>query len=395
MSDLHPVVNEWAREAAFGVMLAGRTAEQAHAAYKVRAASLRQSVWDPLVNALGDTKTVFVVPDGVLHQINLSALPGPSGRFLIESGRQFHYLASERDLVPVEMGEPTGVGLLVLGGPDYEDVGALTSSGVSTGSEAEAVYRSPRYRSTQPCADFDALEFPPLPGTELEVEAIHSIWQRRRRAATVSREVVLTGPEATEARFKQVAPGKRVLHLATHGFFLGGLCSAGGESMRGLETTDSSTRARWAPSPVTSPLLLSGLVMAGANQRSSKQQGEEDGILTGEEIAALDLEGVQLAVLSACDTGVGEVLAGEGVLGLRRAFQVAGVRSLVMSLWPVSDEPTREWIEELYRALFEEGMGTADATHHASLRILEARRSSGSSIHPFFWASFVSAGDWR
>jgi CHAT domain-containing protein len=135
--------------------------------------------------------------------------------------------------------------------------------------------------------------------------------------------------------------------------------------------------------------------MAGANQRASKEPHQEDGILTGEEIAALDLEGVQLAVLSACDTGVGQVLAGEGVLGLRRAFQIAGVRSLVMSLWSVSDEPTREWMEQLYGALFDAGMGTADATHHASLRILQARRASGSNTHPFFWASFVSAGDWR
>jgi CHAT domain-containing protein/Tfp pilus assembly protein PilF len=392
MSNVRSVVDAWAREAAFGVMLSGRTDGQALEAYEQRAASLRQSVWDPLVTALGGARMVFVVPDGVLHQINLAALPDSSGRYLIESGRRFHYLASERDLVTGDMDATTGVGLLAFGGPDYEEIGALTPSVVSAESPTDVVYRSPRYRSTQPCASLDALVFPPLPGTALEVQAIQAIWNRR---GTLAPGTILTGSEATEARFKQSGPGKRVLHLATHGFFLGGLCPTGAQLGRGIEGAKGSARARWGPTPVTSPLLLCGLAMAGANQRASKEPHQEDGILTGEEIAALDLEGVQLAVLSACDTGVGQVLAGEGVLGLRRAFQIAGVRSLVMSLWSVSDEPTREWMEQLYGALFDAGMGTADATHHASLRILQARRASGSNTHPFFWASFVSAGDWR
>ena len=122
---------------------------------------------------------------------------------------------------------------------------------------------------------------------------------------------------------------------------------------------------------------------------------EDDGILTAEEVASLDLEGVEWAVLSACDTGVGEIKAGEGVFGLRRAFQVAGARTVVMSLWSVEDQSTRAWMRALYEGRFERHLSTADAVHQASLTVLRDRRAKGQSTHPFFWAAFVAAGDWR
>ena len=103
------------------------------------------------------------------------------------------------------------------------------------------------------------------------------------------------------------------------------------------------------------------MALAGANQRQATGLDEEDGILTAEEIAALDLSGVEWAVLSACDTGIGEVKAGEGVLGLRRAFQVAGARTLIMSLWPVEDQVARDWMRQLYRARLVLGLTTIDA----------------------------------
>jgi len=144
-----------------------------------------------------------------------------------------------------------------------------------------------------------------------------------------------------------------------------------------------------------SPLMLSGLALAGANQRASATVTEEDGILTAEEIAGLDLTGVEWAVLSACDTGVGEIQAGEGVFGLRRAMQLAGVHTLVMSLWPVDDEATRAWMTALYRARLVDQVDTSAAVRRAGTRVLEARRASGRSTHPFYWAAFVAAGDWR
>jgi CHAT domain-containing protein len=143
------------------------------------------------------------------------------------------------------------------------------------------------------------------------------------------------------------------------------------------------------------PLRLSGLALAGANRRFSAGREEDDGILTAEEVAALDLGGVEWAVLSACDTGVGEVRAGEGVFGLRRAFQTAGARTIVMSLWAIDDRATRAWMRTLYEKRFAEGLSTADAVHEAATSVLRQRRAQGASSHPFYWAAFVAAGDWR
>ncbi|HXI04696.1 MAG TPA: CHAT domain-containing protein, partial [Candidatus Saccharimonadales bacterium] len=140
-----------------------------------------------------------------------------------------------------------------------------------------------------------------------------------------------------------------------------------------------------------SPLLLSGLAMAGANAQRTGADGE-DGVLTAEEIASLDLSGVDLAVLSACDTGVGTIMAGEGVFGLRRAMQVAGVRSLVLSLWSVDDESTRRWMEAFYEGMLSGGMDVAAAARSAGRSVLETRRRRGDGGHPFFWGAFVTTG---
>jgi hypothetical protein len=144
-----------------------------------------------------------------------------------------------------------------------------------------------------------------------------------------------------------------------------------------------------------SPLLLAGLALAGANRRASAGPADEDGILTAEEVTALNLDGVEWAVLSACDTGLGEVKAGEGVFGLRRAFQIAGVRTVIMSLWSVDDQAARLWMRTLYERRLQKNLSTAQAMHEASLSVLRDRRGRGQSTHPFYWAGFVAAGDWR
>ncbi len=118
-------------------------------------------------------------------------------------------------------------------------------------------------------------------------------------------------------------------------------------------------------------------------------------MLTAEEVAALNLNGVEWAVLSGCDTGVGEIRAGEGVFGLRRAFQVAGARTVIMSLWPVEDQATDQWMSALYEDRFTKKLSTVDAVREAGLAVLRVRRTKGLSAHPFYWAAFVGAGDWR
>jgi CHAT domain-containing protein len=216
---------------------------------------------------------------------------------------------------------------------------------------------------------------------------------KRGDARRVPDAVQLEGVAASEAAFKAAAPGKRVLHLATHGFFLGGRCpsaaAAAGESRaRAISSGDALPRVAGE-----NPLLLSGLALAGANRRAAVAAGEEDGILTAEEIAGLDLRGVEIVVLSACDTGVGEVKAGEGVLGLRRAFAVAGVRTVIMSLWPVDDRTAPAWMRALYAARWARGLETAEAVRAADLELLGARREKGLSTHPYYWAGFIAAGD--
>jgi len=109
----------------------------------------------------------------------------------------------------------------------------------------------------------------------------------------------------------------------------------------------------------------------------------------------MDLAGVEWAVLSACETGLGELKAGEGVFGLRRAFQVAGARTVIMSLWPVDDSLTRQWMTTLYSERFLRHRGTAEAVREADLSVLRRLRSANRSTHPFYWAAFVAAGDWR
>lgn len=199
--------------------------------------------------------------------------------------------------------------------------------------------------------------------------------------------LLLSGLAASETAVKARAPGRHIVHVATHGFFLGDCPSAPG--------SEAARPTRSATVLADNPLLLSGLALAGANQRGTAAPGAEDGILTAEEIAALGLSGVEWAVLSACETGVGELRSGEGLFGLRRAFQIAGARSLILSIWPVEDEASRQWMKTLYRNRLGRGMTTARAVHEASREQLLKRRAAGQSTHPFYWAGFVAAGDWR
>jgi CHAT domain-containing protein len=134
------------------------------------------------------------------------------------------------------------------------------------------------------------------------------------------------------------------------------------------------------------PLLRSGLALAGANLHS---KDGEDGILTAVETAGLDLWGTKLVVLSACNSGVGEVRTGEGVYGLRRALGLAGSESQVMTLWPVADRATEELMTAYYRRLLE-GEGRSEALRRVQLKMLDSKKQA----HPFFWAAFIQSGDW-
>jgi CHAT domain-containing protein len=193
---------------------------------------------------------------------------------------------------------------------------------------------------------------------------------------------ILRGDQATEGALKKVR-GPRILHLATHGFFLpdepppqpADDARADGAAM---------VPGAAGPPPQENPLLRSGLALAGANKLRS---GNEDGILTALEASGLDLWGTKLVVLSACETGVGKVTNGEGVYGLRRALVIAGAESLVMTLWQVDDLATRDLMAGYYARLGA-GKGRGTALRDTQLAIA----AQGKYAHPYFWASFLSAG---
>lgn len=220
------------------------------------------------------------------------------------------------------------------------------------------------------CDAFREVRYPLLEGSLREAKEVAALHQNLLPEASV---IELVGVAASESAFKTWAPGSHNLHLATHGFYLASDCRS---------TTDE------APSP----LLSSGLALAGANRRDQAGAGDEDGILTAEEIASLDLSSVNWAVLSACDTGLGAVVPGEGVIGLRRAFRIAGVHTLILSLWPVDDAVTRELMDALYRGRWQRGLDAASAVRDASLEILKQRRQRGESAHPYYWAPFIAEG---
>jgi CHAT domain-containing protein len=140
---------------------------------------------------------------------------------------------------------------------------------------------------------------------------------------------------------------------------------------------------------------MSGLALAGANLRRNAAPDREDGILMAEEVVSLDLSAAEWVVLSACDTGLGKLQTGEGVLGLQRAFEIAGAGAVIMSLWEVEDRSTREWMGHLYESRFHRKRSTPEAVRDATLAVLRDRRAQGLGSHPFYWAGFVATGDWK
>ena len=316
-------------------------------AYREAAGALRKRIWDPLKADVAGAKLALVVADGTLNLIPFSSLPDGKG-YMVEHGPVIHMLTSERDLVPDGQPEKKH-GLLAIGSPAFDHIPADSSVSALRGGPVS-------------CDAFRKVEFQPLPGTAVEVTDVGSSWRRWN-----SREpaLLITGENATRGRFLDEAAQSRVLHIATHAFLLDKSCGNG------------------------NPLLHSGLVFAGG------KHGEPSTILTAQQIASLDLSGADWAVLSACNTGNGELRDGEGVLSLQRAFRVAGVRSVVMTLWPVDDETAREFMHDLYTERLGHHSPTANALWDSARKMLLSRRAAGKSTHPWYWAGFVGSGGWE
>jgi len=395
-------IGRWKREISLGALSKDRSGQDALQAYNVVATDLRKSIWDPVATFAEGAETVFVIPDGQIHLVNFSTLPSQDNIYLVESGPIFHYLSTEREFTVPRSEEIHSGGALVMGAPDFE--GTETTSHLA-GLQPEAAGSA--FRGVTPdCGTLKSLRFDPLPGCLQETNEIATLWKSNfgtsessGSQSKVEEIKVLTGREASEGALKRSAPGNRMLHVATHGFFLSADCPSGLEGTRGIgllvpEDSDQAGETT-EPKLVQNPLLLSGLALAGANRREQAGADDEDGILTAQEIATLDLSSVRWATLSACETGTGEVLNGEGIFGLRRAFRIAGARTLITSLWSVNDEATRLWMSAFYRSGIGRGLGAAEAVREADLTVLRERREKNENTHPFFWGGFIASGDWR
>jgi len=319
--------------------------------------ALHQKVWVPLEKSLSKADKVLLSPDGQLNLVPFAALLDEQGRPLVERYR-LAYVTSGRELVAAGTPILPDSDLLLVANPAFAQKGAAVSSPGSS-------RRSRNFRGS----------FDPLPGTELEAKSIPPLV-----AGKSEKKRIVVGNAATEGVVK-AARSPRILHLATHGFFLEDEDLTPDDKQRGKKT---------AAPKYENPLVRSGLAFAGANH-AAESTGDDDGILTALEITGMDLYGTDLVVLSACDTGVGEVQTGEGVFGLRRAFALAGAKNLMMSLWPVSDDVTASQMKAFYKNM--QTMPPAEALRQAQLAtIKELKTKFGGTAPPVLWAPFFLQG---
>ncbi|RTM15373.1 MAG: tetratricopeptide repeat protein [Bradyrhizobiaceae bacterium] len=327
--------------------------------YKEAGQHLYAKIVEPLQSSLAGDTRLFISPDSELNLLPFSALVDDHGDYLMQRF-EITYLTSGRDLLALASPVPALASPVVMADPDY----GQSASGPPTNL---ALYRS---------SDLDrsGLVFAPLADTAEEAKALQRLFK-------LDAQDVLTGINATEEKLKRLH-GPRILHVATHGFFLSDQQVAAGA----LRPVNFGVQA--PPPPMgENPLLRSGLALAGANVRRSSE--DNDGILTAAEAAQLDLRGTQLVVLSACETGLGEVQQGQGVYGLRRALVLAGAQAQLVSLWKVADAQTRALMTMYYERMLN-GEGRSAALRETQ----KAMIADPATQHPYYWAAFLQIGDW-
>lgn len=293
---------------------------------------LFDSILRPIATTLDPHVNQFIIsPDSQLWLVPWAALADENGRYLIESGA-VRLVSSGRELVTKTEVSITTDNIEIIADPDFTNVMDVPWS--KSG-------------------------FQPLPGTAVEARGIADTLTKQSQGLKTRIHV---GRNASEALFKELMRPK-ILVLSTHGFFR------------------SEGRN----------LVNCGLVLAADSNSGAANEPSEDGILTALEILSSDLRGTELVVLSACDTGVGDTRNGEGVAGLRRAFQIAGAESVLASLWQVDDIETSRLIDLFFENLAND-MNKSEALRQAQLTRIKARRARYGAAHPFFWAAFTLTG---
>ena len=342
---------------------------------------LDEMLMSPIRPLLSDKTQLLISPDGQLNTMPFDSLVDSQGRYLLQS-YQISYLNTGRDLIRLQQHKPSQKSPVIVANPAYGSSSLVGNDVAELDGEQ---------RATDPTT----LTFSELPGTAEEGDKILSF---------LPDATLLSEQQATESVFKQIS-SPSILHVATHGFFLSDIAASTsygdvrstfgasfelvGSEAEGLLMPDFSTTTY---SGRDETLLRSGLALAGVNNRSSGSSGRtpDDGILSAFEAVALDLTGTQLVVLSACETGVGIVTNGGGVYGLRRAFDIAGAASQLMSLWRIDDYGTSQLMQIYYENLIGKNQGRGEALRNAQLELID----TGTYKHPYYWASFVLIGDW-
>ncbi len=334
------------------------------------AQSLYELIIKPIEPLVKGKKHLFVSPDGNLNLIPFEVIVTPGGLYLLEK-YQISYLGAGRDAVKFAKAALRGGTSLIMADPDY-NLGIKDMEKV----KREMGVKEEHMRG-EISADVRGLQFSPLPETKDEANAIEGVLKSGFKHQVRN----LQGAKALEEMLYGSASPK-VLHLATHGYFLQALPQAERET-RGVKPIGGLGEIKALDTE--NPMLRSGIVLAGVN--SALKEGRDDGIVSAEKILGLRLRGTELVVLSACETGVGDVQTGEGVFGLKRAFILSGAKSMIMSLWSVPSAETVELMTEFYN-LLSQGKSKTEALRQAKLSIIKNPRTS----NPFYWGAFVLTG---
>lgn len=386
----------------------GAAAPRGAAESRGAAAELSKLLWEPLAPWIGDATQLLIVPDGALALLPFGLLETGEGRHLVERC-SIALLDDPDDFVrrrtlgdgprsaPVMPG-PAAPSFLLAGAIDYDS--AVDRPQVDPEAPAAADARD----VAAPVAKLDvrgsfARNWIPLSETRRETSGLARLHQRRFTEAS---RLALEEEEPTEERLKHELPRHAFLHLATHGYFLAdGLKSV----VEVIAEQTAAARERFLSDERKLvaddfPSTLCGLVCAGANQlATAPPAGRDNGLLTGEEIAGLDLAGCDLAVLSACETGLGArafgAAAGQGAMSLSRAFRDAGAKTVISSLWQVRDDSTRELMLDFYDRLWNKGESKLDALRGAQLSMLQKNRAKYGDPLPATWGAFVLTGEWE
>jgi CHAT domain-containing protein len=332
---------------------------------------LYQLIWQPLEQYLSDIKTVYYSPSGLLNQISFAAIP--TDTVLLSDKYDLHLVSSTREVVREKKNKETFLPVkqaVEYGGIVYD---------VENPQELQTAARSykndsiPMFASRSLSADSTRSGWIYLQGAENEVREIESILQKSKVP-----NIKYMGVSANEESFKSLSGhSPELLHIATHGFFL--------QDEKEIRQTGFMQMLGNENRSYINPLLRSGLLFAGANRAWKNENiipDIEDGILTAEEISQLNLSKTKLVVLSACETALGEVQNSEGVFGLQRAFKLAGVETLVMSLWKVNDAATKDFMITFYQNLMA-GKSKRQSFKSAQTFVREKHQN------PYYWAAFV------